>query len=557
MAEPLTGNEAGFFSRIQESPSLFLAPTSLQVVALVGEGKDTKTTAEDLTRSATENSDALANPVSSITAASSNAIFRYPQSSYAIAKVGTADGTIADVDTLTFKVTVDGETQETHTFAGATTTITAAVAALDAAFSDVSFEVSVAGNMVIYVSGSGLAGKSFTVDDGTANTACGYADDTRADSLRWDPAVTDANFAPQASEAYTVEYERPKVAADYKPQAFTGLGQVVREYGDASATNTLSLGAQAAFGNGSTLLYCRQLDPTEVALGATEKKAEIVAALVDYEVEDIDIIVSMVPLTDDTSLAASYLDHVSKMSSKLERRERMAILGADEISAALPLTGGSSWTSLMANFDVAASSGLESKRIMVVSPGRVLTNYKGTSIETDGTYLAAGLAGRMVNSAFDEATPMTRKTLTTIDELVLPGRSRSEKNILTGLGATIMEISGGTVLVRRAVTANATSIASQEPSIVRAFDRVAREVREALENRFIGAKILGPTTKDDVEAATQTFLNRLVADEIIGAHREIKAEQNTVEPRQFDVTFEAIPVYPFIWGMVDLSISIS
>jgi hypothetical protein len=162
----------------------------------------------------------------------------------------------------------------------------------------------------------------------------------------------------------------------------------------------------------------------------------------------------------------------------------------------------------------------------------------------------------MVSSEFDEAEPMTRKALSTISELLLPDLSRPEKNQLTDLGVTVIEAKSSTILVRRAVTADYSSIAAQEPSIVRAFDRVAMELRESLENRFVGTKILN-TTHTALEAATTVFLERLVANEIITTYRNVKAEQNNVEPRQFDISFEAVPVFPFIWGFLDISITIS
>jgi len=215
-----------------------------------------------------------------------------------------------------------------------------------------------------------------------------------------------------------------------------------------------------------------------------------------------------------------------------------------------------SWEALMATFDVPASAGLAPHRIMVMNPGRCTTSYKGTSIETNGTYLAACLAGKMVSAAYDEAEPMTRKTFATVNELILPDLSRSEKNILTGFGVVVIESKNSIMYVRRAVTADSTSIAKQEPSIVRAFDRVAKELRAALENRFVGTKILN-TTSTAIEAAAETYLDRLVEEEIIGAYRNIKAERNSVEPRQFDLSFEAIPVFPFLWGFLDISINIS
>ena len=564
MAAPLTNiQEPGFFSQVQESPSLFLNPGSTQVVGLLGEGKATRSVLETLTRSA-HTADALSNAPASISLISSNAVYRYPQSNYALATMGSSDLsaiTLSGLFTKTVIITVAGEAAETCTFGAADPVSIADIAVkINAAMSNVTAEISDAAgvkHLVIYVSGAGLDGKSLSVGAGTANTILGLTAGAAKD-VRWDTAVLDSEFAPQAGEAYQVSYETAKVAADFAPKQFFSLRQVIAEYGDVTAANTLSLGAAGAFGNGATLVTCRQLDPVQVALGNSEKKGEILAALTDLEDYDVSILIPMVPLNDACGEAGTdYLNHVSKMSSKLERKERIAILGLNEKSSRMSILGvTNSWQALMLSLSLPQSSGLASKRIIVVNPGRCMTNSKGVAIEADGTYAAACLAGRMVSSEFDEAEPMTRKTLATVDELIIPDLSRPEKNQLTALGVTVVEAKSSTILVRRAVTADATSIASQEPSIVRSFDRVAMELREALENRFVGSKILN-TTHTALEAATSVFLERLVAAEIITSYRNVKATQNPLEPRQFDITFEGQPIYPFIWGFLDISITLS
>jgi hypothetical protein len=88
------------------------------------------------------------------------------------------------------------------------------------------------------------------------------------------------------------------------------------------------------------------------------------------------------------------------------------------------------------------------------------------------------------------------------------------------------------------------------------MDQVASEVRAALENRFVGQKI-GNGTKAEVEAATTTFMLRYVAEELISSFRNVSAVRNSVEPRQFDVSAEVLPIFPFLWGSLELTITIS
>lgn len=557
MAAPLTNfQEPGFFSEIKESPSLFLLPGSVRVVGLIGTGKATATELqEEATRvdTGTNHVETLDNSISSITRVFSTAVFQYPTSSYSTSITGTvAAGAGYNVSSETFKITVGGGSEVTVTFTGTDPiSISSVVTQLNTGLGTQATAESV-GDKVRIVSGvpttAGDGGKKLKIGAGTANSDLGFTDSQVGKEINWKAsfASTDSAVRPLDAEKYFVDYERPKVAADLKPKSFFSLSQVSAEYGDPSTSNQLSLGAQAAFANGASIVTARQLDPDT---GATS--SEVSAALKDMEAERIDI---LVPMVTDTTFWSKYLTHVSKMSSKLERRERRAIISVDETVARIAITGSGSWTTLMATFT--SGSGLEPKRVMVVNPGRAKVTVKSSQIVTNGTYSAAALAGAMASPAVDTATPMTRKALASIDELLLPDLLRSEKNTLTSLGVTVLEHSGALVVVRRAVTADSTSIAAQEPSIVFALDQVAGEMRQALETRFVGTKI-GNGTKAEVEAAANTFLDRFVASEIISAFRNVKAEKNTVEPRQFDLSAEVLPIFPFLWGRLDLSIVIS
>jgi hypothetical protein len=556
MAEPLTSfQEPGFFSQIRESPSLALLPGSVRVVGLIGTGKVTRSVLqEELTRvdAGTNHVEVLASAGAAIARVYSLSVFQYPISSYALSLTGTvAEGAGYNVTGETLKVSVNDGATQTVTFTGVNPlTLAQVVTQVNAVLLGAKAYATV-GSFLRLISGdavTGDGGSKIKVLDGTANVDLGFSDDSVSNEINWKSAFasTDQNVRPLAGQDYLIDYETPKVAADLKPQSFFNLSQVISVYGDPSSDNRVSLGAQGAFRGGASIVTIRQLDPNFISLSS-----EMDEALTDMEPQDIKY---LVPMVSDTSLWAKYLTHVSKMSSKLERRERRALVSNDETSARLPLTGGSSWTTLMDTF--VSTSGLEPKRIQVLNPGYSRVTVKNAQIITDGCYNAAVLAGTMASPAVDTATPMTRKALASVDNLLLPDLLRSEKNYLTSIGVTVLEMKGALATVRRSITADATSIAAQEPSIVDSMDQVASEMREALENRFVGTKI-GLNTKAEVEAATHTFLDRYVADEIIGTFRNITATQNSVEPRQFDITAEILPIFPFLWGTLDLTIVIS
>lgn len=558
MAEALTNiQEPGFFSQVQESPSLFLSPATINVVGLIGTGSATKSTSQSIVRGATGYSDALALPVSSVVAISSDSVYQFPLSSFGLAVSGTEAqpvGGWTGISGMTISAKV-GEVIQTHTIG-----ITG-----DALVGDIVNEINADINVTQFSAVATLDnrlqlvsadGQAIVMEAGTANVVFGFETAQIADAIYWDPGIVDGSLRPASGTSYKVEYLTPKVAADFKPAYYFGSRQVLAAYGDLVVENSLCMGANAAFSSGASVVVCRQIDPAKYA-DLTQRKAEIAAALTDLENTTANIIVPMIPVTDDLATIPMYLNHVSKMSSKLEKKERMAILGVDERDGALPVYGsGNAWENIKNYFDVSASSGLKPRRIIMVAPGKAsITSTVGTTLVADGTYVAAAMAGRMVSAEFDEATPMTRKTLPTIESMMTVELNRADKNILTSWGITVVEMKSGIATIRRAVTADTSSIAAQEPSIVRSFDRIAMELRNALEEKYVGTKIV-PLLNRDIEASTQTLLNRFVSEEIIGGFRNIKAVQNAVEPRQFDISFEGIPVFPFLWGFIDISITL-
>lgn len=555
MAQPLTNFEQpGFFSEIQESPSLFLLPGSVKVVGLIGTGKPTRSVLqESLTRADASKFEVLANPAQSIDRVYSNSVFQYPTSSYSLSMTGTvAEGLGYNVNTKTLVVSVGGGSNQTITFAGVDPiSLASVVTQINAVLTGAKAQA-VSAHLKL-ISGDGVVGDGGTeirIVSGSALSALGFTSGQVTQDLDWTASFssTDANVRPLDTQKYYVDYETPKVAADLAPQSYFSLSQVAAAYGNPSSSSTVSLGAQAAFANGASIVTIRQLDPNYLTLSV-----EVASALSDLEAQKIDV---LVPMTTDTSLWPQYLTHVSKMSSKLERMERRAILSVDETSGRISITGGgTTWTSLMSDF--VPGSGLEPKRIEVTNPGSMLVTVPSGQIKVDGTYGAAALAGAKCSPAVDSATPMTRKALASIDQLIFPDLLRSEKNVLTSLGVTVLESSGALIVVRRNVTADSTTIANQEPSIVFSIDDVLSQMREALENRFVGQKIISGSTSGEVVAATNTFLLRFVADELISAFRNVTAVQNKVEPRQFDVSFEVLPIFPFLWGTIDLTITIS
>lgn len=545
MAEILSSiQEPGFFSKTTVSPELFLNPTKDQVVALIGTGKDYKSTFEIVTRGAL-NADILAAGyvIKSITKINrvEDPIGLLP-SSYRASVIGSA-GIFSSLNGKILKFSIDGIVSQYTILASDPVTISDFITEINGANLGITaFQYGTTNRVGFYATNSG----ELKILDGDINSSIFIPNNSFANAIYW------ISTPPAASTALEVQFYIPKVDSDYLPKFFYNFNDVVAEYGQDIANYSLVSGAYGAFAGGAYVIICVQVDPVLWATGSAGKKTCIDNALKSLEKYHISIIVPMDPVNDDTSKISYYLEHVSRMSSMLERKERMAILSVDERSSKIPVA---SWQTLMSAFNVSASSGLEPKRIMVIHPGSSYVIYNGVTYTFDGTYNAAVLAGIMVSKNYDEATSMTRKMLPTVSSLLLEEYSRAEKNSLTSYGVTVIEMKDGLAIVRRSLTADGSSVASQEPSIVRSFDRVVKELRDGLEKEYVGSKI-NRTTIALISRSVSKYLDNLVTNEIISGYRNISVTQNKLEPRQIDISVESSPVYVLLWGLIKMNITL-
>jgi hypothetical protein len=277
------------------------------------------------------------------------------------------------------------------------------------------------------------------------------------------------------------------------------------------------------------------------------------AALKDLEGYDVDIVVPMEPLTADATKSLKYLKHVSDMSSLQNRKERICVLSGDETKQ---LKSVDQWLQLVAPFAPTADTLIQPKRVMLVMPGIATVTPEDTTYTLNGSFNAAALAGKMCNAAYDEATSMTRKVLTTVEGLYVPEMSRIDKNSLANSGITVLERPNGATIVRRAVSADMRTIPSQEPSITRSYDRVSRELRKGLEDAYVGSEIIPNVTQASIKATAEALLDRLQTQGIIGGYDTVKVAPSSADPRQFNVSFKSTPIYPLLWGYISLTITL-
>ncbi|MEM2986562.1 MAG: hypothetical protein QXV60_00475, partial [Nitrososphaerota archaeon] len=169
-----------------------------------------------------------------------------------------------------------------------------------------------------------IAGQEFVLGpDGTeyiANTDFTYVAATGV--ITW--------IGSSVPEKVIVTYYVNKVyPEDYSPKIFSNLQQVINEYGNIELDDegapkyTLPIGARIYFENGGGLLVCCQIYIPENEEEDEQKHMDAIDKLKNVDVYCI------VPLidTNEGSFISYVKAHVNQMSSTIEKRERIAILG--------------------------------------------------------------------------------------------------------------------------------------------------------------------------------------------------------------------------------------
>jgi len=537
--------EPGVYSQFEPTPTFPVLPGGVRVVALIGNGRQTNLIeAETVTKGALNSQDDLAHTAVSL----NSAIVDQDYNTYELGvdyqlTAGKVDWSLStpaeltgtesetfDMSSLpTLKLTVgdaNGGLEQSYTFQVGDFVVPAAATAAEVATaitsnfsgataSDDSGKVKIATN-----NGDNT---SLLIGDGNANTTLGFVGGSFVETPR----------EPAPGKTYQVGYEYAKVSADYIPRFFFNMDSVIAEHGDVLTSNTLSLGAEIVFQHGASVVCLVQIDPADGAVVQQFRKA----------IDKLEqVVVNIVaPLTTDSSLYSYVKQHVNLMSSTLERKERIGIVGVG--------------TSLTVSQIIAQATALDDRRMTLVYPGSA-TRYVGTNTTVstlDGSFLAAAIGGIRTSRSFDVAEPLTRKELVGFEDIP-DTLLRAEKNQLASNGVLVVENVGGIFRVRHGLTTDPSTVDNREISVVEIVDYTAVNSRGLLEAIFIGQKIL-EDTPSQVRSVVAQILQNLVDNEIIVAYQSIQASINSLDPTQIDVSFEISPVRPLNYILIKFSIS--
>lgn len=299
-----------------------------------------------------------------------------------------------------------------------------------------------------------------------------------------------------------------------------------------------------------------------------------VNALAALETVEIDILVTL-PNQTISVIFQNALSHCITMSDILNRKERVLFLGAINGLTPANLTGAqlaavedlgplegipnNNITSTLAqniqdiaNYSVSNSYG-ETFRAVYFYPDQIIVQAGADLVEVDGFYIAAAAAG-YANADVALQNPFTNKVFSGFTILNNNTYSNLILQQLAAAGVTTLQPVGGGGRVVWGITTTQSGIPEeQEISIVFIRDRVAKVLRAGFAG-FVGQP-QDPNTATALNTEAVILLNSLISQGLITAFQGLTVVQDTVDPRQWDITVQVQPTYPINWIYIQVTVT--
>ncbi len=382
------------------------------------------------------------------------------------------------------------------------------------------------------------------------------------DTFIWKaPVVNGTAVMPQISAdgkySVTVGYTVEKTSSDREAKSYTRLSSIFAAYGEPSAENTISAGAQVAYDNGATAFYCIQPEVNQVT--GNIDAAGLQSALREASKVNAYCILPMVSpyRADDAAnsltmaqIISACKTHVENMSTTLERKERLVVLSdsldnevSDDIDKAID------------NYKSNAASA-NSARVIYITPSLVTVALdSGTVAQANGMYAAAALAGIICNNNYTCGEPISGKTLA--DVTINDRYTREEKNILASYGCLVLEGAEGTSVakIRHALSTATGDLVKSEIKITKIKDVISNTLRLALDRAYINTRFTGASTISEMTATVNTILSSFLANNDIVSYNNLVIAQDLNYPNQVNVSFRIQPTVDVNYILVTFGVS--
>jgi len=350
---------------------------------------------------------------------------------------------------------------------------------------------------------------------------------------------------PAVGDFYYATYSVAKTAADMALRLYTNTADAYAAYGQPTPSNKLSLAAMLYVQNGGQIFACLQV-PTDTGLTTASDETYMsaiasLAAPLPGSNRKCDMIQ---PLTS-SPVVIQYLNrYLITQAAQRNSGEATSVYGFSFYDT--PDTMRSSARSIAS--DRMTAMGVTGALISLTTGGKTAQYAVG------GEFVAAAMAGAIINPAIDVATTLTRSSLVGFDSLIA-SYDEPTLDLMAGDGITCLYNNNGSLQIRHWVTTDNSSVLKREPTSRLIVDYTRKQVRSALD-QFIGRKLL-QTALNSISIVTSSTLGTLVANEIIEGYKNLVVTPDASDPTVVHVAFTLKPIFSLLWIDVALTITTS
>lgn len=444
---------------------------------------------------------------------------------------GSVAETYSGLVGTTFRVTLNGGSEQVVTFSGVDFVNASAAAASEVAIrlntAVVGLAaVTAAGKVVLKTSATGVTA-TIQVGNGTSNTILGFLSGQFAQGAGKNPAQ---------GETYYVSYRAKRPDTEFNtPILSTSFDQYIARIGNISSVNALALAGQIAFEQQPPFLYHIQVKNTGSGAAAQDLDYQTAIQGAELNPDLTDLVVLGHPTLNAGGVKplvrAALRDHVVQESSLLNKAERMGWFGMPAGTVGGDGETAGTFVYVATNELQVAADSPGRGRFVLNGPSFLRKTYRfpdgsAKQLRLDSTYLAVGVAALQA-SFLSPAEGLLRKELVGLD--AVETMSRGDRDFMAANGVNLVEDTANRKILFDPVTTDLSSAEFREINVMAQKDNIAKRVRKAVDDQIVGI------VPDDlaqfvfeVKSVIATQLNGAIADGAIAPFQNDDGTPRTI-----------------------------
>lgn len=352
-----------------------------------------------------------------------------------------------------------------------------------------------------------------------------------------------AGDEPNIGDFYYVSYTTEKTDADLALKLFTNPADAYALYGTPSPTNKLSLAVKLFYENGGQVFACKQVKKDTGLETASDQTFMDAISLMAQPLPGSDRKTDMIQPTTTSPVVLQYLNrHLITQAAPRNSGEAMSCFGFG-------------FTDTPATMRTMARDVKSDRMIGIAAPGVILeldVDGKSAEFAVGGEFLAAAMAGMMIDPSIDVATTLTRKKMVGFSRLI-KRYDDPTMDLMAADGLTVLVELDGAFQIRHWVTTDMSSPLKREPTSRLVIDYTRKVMRRNLD-QFIGRKLIQSAVNSVTVTATAT-LKSLIEQEIIEGFKNLTVMRDDNDPTVLHVAFYVKPIFSLLWIPVELTVT--